>query len=115
MNKFTYMLKRRLNLKRGFDRRKDICKEDLPKYIRQGAILIDVRSPQEYREGHINGAISIPDYMIRREIEHIITNKTELIVVYCSTGHRSIQAQKILERMGYINVYNLYDGISFIP
>lgn len=109
--KFAYIIQKNLNLKRSFDTNKDITKEELQSYIKQGATIIDVRSPQEYKEGHLDGAISIPDYQIKKDIEKRITNKDELIVVYCSTGHRSQKSQKILENLGYTNVYNLYEGI----
>lgn len=109
--RFAYIIQKNLDLKRSFDKNKDITKEELEFYIRQGATIIDVRSPQEYREGHINGAISIPDYQIKRDIQKMAPNKNELIVLYCSTGHRSQKSQKILENLGYTNVYNLYEGI----
>ena len=109
--RFVYMIEKNFELKRSFDDNKDITKDDLDSYIKQGATIIDVRSPQEYREGHVNGAISIPDYQIKKEIEKQVPNKDELIVVYCTTGHRSQRAQKILENMGYTNVYNVYEGI----
>ena len=109
--RFAYIIQRNLDLKRSFDINKDITKEELESYIKQGAIIIDVRSPQEYQEGHVDGAISIPDYQIKKEIEKQIPNKDELIVVYCTTGHRSQNSQKVLESLGYTNVYNLYEGI----
>lgn len=110
--KFVYMIEKNFELKRSFDNNKDITKEDLDSYKKQGAVIIDVRSPQEYREGHIDSAISIPDYQIKKEIRKQIPNKNELIVVYCSTGHRSQKAQKFLEDIGYTNVYNVYEGIE---
>lgn len=109
--KFAYIMQRNFDLKRSFDTNKDITKEELESYIRQGATIIDVRSPQEYREGHVDGAISIPDYQIKKEIQKYVKNKDELMVLYCSTGHRSQNSQKILENLGYTNVYNLYEGI----
>ena len=109
--RFIYIIEKNFDLKRSFDNKKDITKEDVDSYIKQGAIIIDVRSPQEYREGHIDGAICIPDYQIKREIEKKVPNKNELIVLYCETGHRSQKVQQILENMGYTNVYNVYDGI----
>lgn len=109
--RFVYMIEKNFELKRSFDDNKDITKDDLDSYIKQGATIIDVRSPQEYREGHVNGAISIPDYQIKKEIEKQVPNKDELIVVYCSTGHRSQRAQQILENMRYTNVYNVYEGM----
>lgn len=110
--RFVYMIEKNFELKRSFDDNKDITKDDLDSYTKQGAIIIDVRSPQEYREGHVDGAICIPDYQIKIEIGKKIPNKDELIVVYCATGHRSQRAQQILEDMGYTNVYNVYDGIN---
>ena len=109
--RIKYMIEKNFELKRSFDDNKDITKDDLDSYIKQGATIIDVRSPQEYREGHLDGAISIPDYQIKRTIARQVTNKKQLIVVYCSTGHRSQEAQRILENMGYTNVYNVYEGI----
>lgn len=109
--RFAYVIQRNFDLKRDFDTNKDITKEELPSYIRQGAIIIDVRSPQEYQEGHVDGAISIPDYQIKKEIQKNVINKDEIIVLYCSTGHRSQNSQKILENLGYTNVYNVYEGI----
>ncbi len=106
-----YMIEKNFELKRSFDDRKDINKEELADYQKQGAVIIDVRSPQEYREGHVDGAICIPDYQIRRKIQSQVPNLEETIIVYCSTGHRSQNAQIILEKMGYKNVYNVYEGI----
>ena len=105
------MVQKNFDLKRDFNNKKDITKEELELYIKEGATIIDVRSPQEYREGHVNGAISIPDYQMKKEIQKTIKDKDELIVLYCSTGHRSQSAQHILENMGYMNVYNVYEGI----
>ena len=69
-------------------------------------IIIDVRSEQEYREGHLNGAINIPLFEIRRKISNMEINKSQLIVVYCSAGIRSMKALNILNSLGYKNVYN---------
>ena len=69
-----------------------------------GAIIIDVRSPQEFREGHIDGAICIPDYNIKKQIEKVIPDKNKTLLLYCSTGHRSKKVQKELIRQGYKNV-----------
>lgn len=109
--RFKYITERNKELKRSFDSKKDIAKEDINKYVKQGAIIIDVRSPQEFKEGHIDGAICIPDYQMKRNIQKYVKNKNEVIILYCSTGHRSQDAQEILVNMGYTNVYNVYEGI----
>ena len=85
----------------------DITMEELKNLEKKGAILLDVRSPQEYKEGHLNGAISLPEYEIKENVETILKNKKEIIIVYCSSGSRSKKAQKELIEMGYETVYNL--------
>ena len=74
--------------------------------------LIDVRTSREYEEGHLNGAINISVFNIEKEILNVVKNKDDLIIVYCSSGSRSKEAKKILENLGYTEVYNLKDGID---
>ena len=109
INKLKKILKNKLY--RELDK-KDITLRELREFQENGAIIIDVRSKQEYEEGHVDGSILIPEYEIRKEIEKIIKDKNKNIVVYCSSGGRSKKAQKILNKMGYENVYNLYNGIT---
>ena len=94
---------------------KEISYKELNDFIKdKGALLIDVRSSQEYDEGHINGAINIPSYNIKKEIEKIIKNKNQPIILYCSTGARSRKAKMELEKLEYENVYNLQGGMDSI-
>lgn len=79
---------------------------------KKGAILIDVRSPMEYREGHLNGAILIPEYEIGNKVLQLIPNKNKEIVVYCQSGGRGKSAVRILKELGYNNVYNIYNGLN---
>ncbi len=76
--------------------------------------LIDVRSSQEYEEGHLDGAINIPVYNIENKIVNIVKNNSNIIILYCSSGHRSKEAKNILENLGYKNVYCLKGGIDRI-
>lgn len=80
--------------------------------IEKGAILVDVRSPQEFVEGHLENAISLPEYEINQKAKDILPNESQVIIVYCSTGHRSQKAQKELEKLGYQKVYNLCKGLE---
>ncbi len=75
-------------------------------------ILLDVRSKQEYNEGHLNGSISIPCYEIDSRVQKIIGNKKAVIVVYCEHGNRSKDVAKKLYKLGYENVYNLKNGLD---
>lgn len=90
----------------------EINKQQLKRMIQQGAILLDVRSPQEFAEGHLENAMLLPDYEIKEKSERILPDKSQLIIVYCSTGHRSQKAQKILYELGYKKVYNLCKGMG---
>lgn len=81
---------------------------------KKGAILIDVRSPKEYSEGHLKGAILIPEYEIKEKILQRINNKEKEIIVYCQSGVRAKKASETLKKMGYNSVYNIYNGLDNI-
>ena len=92
----------------------NITSEELQNKILQGAILVDVRSRQEYQEGHLAGAINIPEYEIIRRVEKEITKKNQLIVIYCQYGGRSRNVYIMMRKLGYTNVYNLYGGLDMM-
>ena len=69
-----------------------------------GYMILDVRTAQEYADGHIPGAILIPDYEIGERAESELTDKDQLILVYCRSGRRSQNAAKELISLGYNNV-----------
>ena len=85
----------------------DLSKLQLLKVQYPDLILLDVRSPQEYEEGHMQGSICIPSYDILRMAEKILTNKQTVIVAYCEFGARSRKTVNLLKTLGYKNVYNL--------
>lgn len=103
-----FFIYRAISLKRGDNN--NISIEQLEDMKYKNAVIIDVRSPQEFKEGHIDGAISIPEYELKNRVRNEIKNVEEPIIVYCSTGHRSKRAQEILEQMGYKEIYNLENG-----
>ena len=90
----------------------EVNNQQLEKMVEQGAILLDVRSPQEFEEGHLENAISLPEYEIKQKYNNILLDKKQTIIVYCSSGHRSKKALKTLKKLGYENVYNLCDGLE---
>ena len=67
-------------------------------------IILDVRTEEEFIEGHIAGAILIPDYEITEKAEKILIDKDQLILVYCRSGRRSKLAAESLVTMGYTNI-----------
>lgn len=81
-------------------------KADLPQLIKDGALLIDARSPQEFSGRHIAGSINIPHNLCALKIGEHETNKDRSIVVYCQSGGRSFMAVKALRKAGYTSVEN---------
>ena len=69
-----------------------------------GYIIIDARTQSEYDEGHIPGAILIPEYEIADRAEKELPDKNQLILVYCRSGRRSKIAAEELVKIGYTNV-----------
>ena len=69
-----------------------------------GYIIIDARTQEEYEEGHIPGAILIPEYEIADRAEKELPDKDQLILVYCRSGRRSKIAAEELVKLGYTNV-----------
>jgi rhodanese-related sulfurtransferase len=76
-----------------------------------GYVILDVRTPEEFAAGHIAGAILIPDYEIREKAESILTDKDQLILVYCRSGRRSKNAANELATLGYTNIRE-FGGIN---
>ena len=67
-------------------------------------IIVDARAEEEFNEGHIEGAILIPEYEISERAEKELPNKEQLILVYCRSGRRSKIASQALADLGYTNV-----------
>ncbi len=67
-------------------------------------VIIDARTQEEFDEGHIPGAILIPEYEIAEKAPDLIPDKNALILVYCRSGRRSKIASKALVDLGYTNV-----------
>ena len=72
----------------------------------ENAVLLDVRTPQEYREGHIPGSKNVPLQTIDK-VMSITEKKDTVLFVYCYSGARSRQATAMLQRMGYTNARDI--------
>lgn len=71
-----------------------------------GAILLDVRSPEEFAEGHLQGAVNIPHDRIAEEAGAVVQDKTAPVILYCRSGRRADTALKTMRAMGYEQVQN---------
>lgn len=78
--------------------------KNLAEVIAQGAFLVDVRTPAEFKAGSVKGAVNIPLDSLPSNL-HRFKGK-EKIVVFCRSGNRSAQAKAFLEKNGYQNVVN---------
>ena len=70
----------------------------------EGYIILDVRTQEEYDQGHIPGAILISHEEIAEKAEDVLTDKDQLILVYCRSGRRSKIAAEALVELGYTNI-----------
>lgn len=91
---------------------KQITQEEAKRMMEQddGHVIVDVRREEEYAEGHIPGAILIPNESIEDDPPEEIPDLNQIILVYCRTGRRSKEASQKLADMGYSNVYE-FGGI----
>ena len=77
-------------------------------------ILLDVRTPEEYEEGHIQGALLIPEHELAEKATEMLPDLETPIFVYCRSGRRSALAAKTLVDLGYLQVYD-FGGINDWP
>ena len=75
--------------------------------VRQGAVLLDVRTPAEYEAGHIEGALNLDYSRVVDEAQTLFPDKETPIIVYCAAARRSAQALQRFLDLGYTKVYNL--------
>lgn len=77
---------------------------DVEQLVKNGAFLVDVRTPAEFEEGHVSGSVNIPLSDIEKELSQF--KDKDQIVVFCRSGARSGQAMTILQKNGFANVSN---------
>src|SRR5881409_1632278 len=74
--------------------------------------LLDVREREEYREGHLDGAVSLPRGFLEMRVEEAVPDKSAPIIAYCAGGVRSLIAARTLKEMGYENVASMSGGYT---
>ena len=79
-------------------------KPDLKAIVREGAQIIDVRTVEEFKRGHIKGAMNIPLQSLQQHLPAI--KKDKAVITCCASGMRSASAKSILNSKGFTNVYN---------
>ncbi len=75
-------------------------------------LLVDVREKEEYREGHIEGAVSLPRGFLELRAENVLGGKSTPIIAYCAGGTRSLLAARVLKEMGWVDVVSMAGGFN---
>jgi phage shock protein E len=76
-------------------------------YLEKGAMVVDVRTENEYRVEHVPGAVNIPLDRLSNEIIRRVPDKDRPLLLHCLSGARSGMGKSLLKRLGYRNVFNL--------
>ena len=84
--------------------RGDISSSEARDLVAKGALLVDVRTPEEYQSEHIDGALNVPLADLPRRLDEL---RGKSLVLYCRSGNRSHQAQQLLQERGFPEVRNL--------
>jgi len=77
----------------------------------ESLVLIDVRTEQEHKRGHLLKSINLPIDQLEKEISSKVFDKDAKVILYCLSGSRSTKACRILQNMGYIDVSHLTNGL----
>lgn len=85
----------------------DLTGPDARALVKSGARLLDVRSPEEFAGGHLEGALNLPHQSLTGAEAVLAAKKNEDLVVYCQSGRRSAIAVKTLREAGFTKVHDL--------
>ena len=98
---------------------RDVSADDAAQYMAaksgeklNGMNVIDVRTAREYERGHVPGAKLIPIEELEHRFKAEISMEAESVLIYCASGERSRLACDYLSRQGYLNLYNMHDGLQ---
>jgi sulfur-carrier protein adenylyltransferase/sulfurtransferase len=91
---------------------KQIGAEEARDLMKKGAVVVDVRESDEWRQGHIPEAIFIPRGFLELRVEDKVPDHKTPVILQCASGTRSLLASRTLHEMGYENLYNLNGGFN---
>ncbi len=76
-------------------------------HLKNGALLVDVRTVAEYSAKHLTNAVNIPLDQVQQELPRRVTDKSKVVLLHCRSGRRSGIAEQELRTLGYTNVFNI--------
>ena len=80
---------------------------DACRYLAQGALIVDVRDPGEFNQGHVTGAVNLPLSGLPENLLTLVSDKERVLLLHCQGGGRSAIAKRLLKASGYAYSYNL--------
>ena len=86
---------------------RDLTVDQAREMIRNGAIIVDVRTDGEYSSANIKESVHVPMNELKEKIEKVVADKGTTILLHCRSGSRSFAAKRMLKRLGYANAYNI--------
>ena len=89
-----------------------VSSQDLIRLMNQGALVLDIRKPEEFAQGHVNGAKHLPSDQILTAAENFKRFKDKPVVVYCDTGSMAAAAVRQLNQQGFSKAFTLRGGFS---
>jgi phage shock protein E len=90
-----------------FKRSGQISSREALAHLKNGAMVIDVRSTGEFKSGHLPAAINLPLDEIVTALPRRVKDKNQVLLLHCQSGMRSGMARQKLRRLGYVNAFNL--------
>ncbi len=87
---------------------------DIMHDFKQGAVLVDVRTKEEFMQGSLPGSINVPYDQIEINLKQFPSDKSKEIILYCKSGRRSELGKQSLAKLGYINVINAGSYVELI-
>ena len=85
----------------------DLTEAEARAYVQKGALVVDVRTVEEYATKHLTNVVNIPLEVVKEKFPTVATNKSDVVLLHCRSGRRSGLAEKELRALGYTNVFNI--------
>jgi rhodanese-related sulfurtransferase len=89
-----------------------VSSQELIRLMNQGALVLDIRKPEEFAQGHVNGAKHLPSDQIVNAADQFKRFKEKPVVVYCDSGSLAAAAVRQLAQQGFTRAFNLRGGLA---
>jgi rhodanese-related sulfurtransferase len=86
---------------------RDLTVDQAHEMIQKGAVIVDVRTENEYSTANIKESVHVPLNELKEKIETVVPDKEKTVLLHCRSGSRSFAAKRMLKRLGYTNAYNI--------